>query len=118
MRLEREMNEKLLYLDVIIQWFKPIMISLLGSASGLIFGTSNKVPLKLAAKYIAFAVITSAPSYYIALQYFDNDTWIAGSICFIVSAFGFWLFRFIMATIKLPNKDLIAILTTLITRKK
>ena len=110
------MNEKLIYLDVIVQWFKPVMISLLGSASGLIFGNAS-VEKHIAVKYILFALITSAPSYYIALHYFD-DVWLAGSACFIVSAFGFWLFRFILSIVKMPKSELIDLLIKLFARKK
>ena len=110
------MNEKLIYLDVIIQWFKPVMISLLGSASGLIFGQTS-VERSLAVKYILFAFITSAPSYYITLHYF-NDDWIAGSSCFIVSTFGFWVYRFVLAFVKMPKQEIIDILIKLFTRKK
>lgn len=113
----KNVNEKLLHLDVIIQWFKPVMISLLGSASGLIFGNAS-VERNIAVKYILFALITSAPSYYIALHCFDDDTWIAGSICFVFSAFGFWLFRFILAVIKMPKAELLELIVKLFSRKK
>ena len=111
------MNEKLVYLDVIIQWFKPVMISLLGSASGLIFGNAS-VERSIAVKYIIFAIITSAPSYYIALHCFNDDAWIAGSICFTVAAFGFWLFRFVLGVIKMPKYELIDLIVKLFSRKK
>lgn len=111
------MNEKLLYLDVIIQWFKPVLISLLGSASGLIFGNAS-VERNIAVKYLLFAVITSAPSYYISMQCFNNDTWIAGSICFTVSAFGFWVFRFVLGVVKMPKSELIELIIKLFSRKK
>lgn len=110
-------NEKLIYLDVIIQWFKPVMISLLGSASGLIFGQTS-VQRHLAVKYILFALITSAPSYYIALHCFSDDEWIAGSACFIVSTFGFWVFRFTLSVVKMPRAELTDLLIKLFTRKK
>ncbi len=110
------MNEKLIYLDVIIQWFKPVLISLLGSASGLIFGNAS-VQRSIAVKYIIFALITSAPSYYISLHYFKDD-WIAGSICFVFSAFGFWLFRFALAVIKMPKAELLELIVKLFARKK
>jgi hypothetical protein len=109
-------NEKLVYLDVIIQWFKPVMISLLGSASGLIFGNAS-VQRNVAVKYILFALITSAPSYYISLECF-KDEWIAGSICFVFSAFGFWLFRFVLAVIKMPKTELLDLIVKLFSRKK
>ena len=112
----RNVNEKLIYLDVMIQWFKPIMISLLGSASGLIFGQTS-VQRSLAIKYILFALITSAPSYYIALSYTSN-TWIASSICFTVSTFGFWVFRFLLAVVKMPKSELLDIIVKLFARKK
>ncbi len=110
------MNEKLIYLDVIIQWFKPVLISLLGSASGLIFGNAS-VQRSIAIKYIIFALITSAPSYYISLHAF-KDVWIAGSICFVFSAFGFWLFRFALAVIKMPKTELLDLIVKLFARKK
>lgn len=110
------MNEKLIYLDVMVQWFKPVMISLLGSASGLIFGNAS-VEKHIAVKYILFALITSAPSYYIAFSYF-NDAWVAGSICFTFSAFGFWLFRFVLGVVKMPKSELIEIIIKLFSRKK
>ena len=111
------MNSKIVYLDVIIQWFKPVMISLLGSASGLIFGNAS-VERSIAIKYILFALITSAPSYYISLHCFNDDAWIAGSICFTVSAFGFWLFRFALGVIKMPKSELIELIVKLFLRKK
>ena len=110
------MNEKLLYIDVIIQWFKPVMISLLGSASGLVFGNAS-VQRGVAVKYIVFALITSAPSYYISLHYF-KDAWIAGSICFVFSAFGFWLFRFALGVVKMPKAELLDLIVKLFSRKK
>ena len=110
------MNEKLIYIDVIIQWFKPVLISLLGSASGLIFGNAS-VQRSIAIKYIIFALITSAPSYYISLHAF-KDAWVAGSICFVFSAFGFWLFRFALAVIKMPKAELLDLIVKLFARKK
>ncbi len=110
------MNEKFTYLDVIIQWFKPVMISLLGSASGLIFGNTS-IQKKLAIQYIVFAFITSAPSYYIALHCSKNH-WIAGSICFTVSAFGFWIFRFAFELVRLPFPQKLDLVSKIITRKK
>ena len=101
---------------MIIQWFKPVMISLLGSASGLIFGNAS-VERSIAIKYILFALITSAPSYYISLHCF-NDAWIAGSICFVFSAFGFWLFRFVLGVVKMPKAELLDLIVKLFSRKK
>ena len=110
------MNSKIVYLDVIVQWFKPVMISLLGSASGLIFGQTS-VERSIAIKYILFSLITSAPSYYITLHCTD-DNWIAGSTCFVVAAFGFWLFRFTLSVFKMNRQDILDLIVKLFSRKK